>query len=160
MRNFDMSPFHRNTIGFDRLFSLLDQSAGLQDAPVAPSYPPYNIERMGEHAYRITLAVAGFSDADITIEQAANALTVKGHKEQANESDERVVVFQGIAGRAFERRFQLADYVTVTSAALENGLLHVDLVREVPEALKPRLISIGQASPRTSKPKTISAVAA
>jgi molecular chaperone IbpA len=160
MRHFDLSPFNRTTIGFDRLFSLLDQASGAQDTASAPSYPPYNIERTGEHAYRITLAVAGFSDAEIAIEQAANTLTVKGTKEQVSEGGARDILFQGIAARAFERRFHLADYVTVTGAELQHGLLHVDLVREVPEAMKPRTISIGQKEAAKAKPKAITAVAA
>jgi molecular chaperone IbpA len=160
MRHFDLSPFHRTTIGFDRLFSLLDQATSAQNTAPSPTYPPYNIERTGDHAYRITLAVAGFTDAEIAIEQAANTLTVKGVKEQVADGDVRDVLFQGIAARAFERRFQLADYVSVTGAALEHGLLHVDLVREVPEALKPRTITIGQKSATKAKPKAITAVAA
>jgi molecular chaperone IbpA len=158
MSHFDLSPFHRTTIGFDRLFSLLDQATTGQDTAPAATYPPYNIERTGDHAYRITLAVAGFNDAEIAIEQAANTLTVKGTKDHAN-GEPRDVLFQGIAARAFERRFQLADYVTVTTASLEHGLLHVDLVREVPEAMKPRTISIGEKAAKT-KPKAITAAAA
>ncbi len=161
MRHFDLSPYHRTTIGFDRLFSLLDQATSGQDAAAAPSYPPYNIERTGDHAYRITLAVAGFTDEEINIEQAANTLTVKGVKQPPAEVEVRDILFQGIAARAFERRFQLADYVTVTGATLEHGLLHVDLVREVPEAMKPRTVSIGQKQASgKSKPKAITAVAA
>ena len=140
MRHFDLSPLYRSTVGFDRLFSLLDQAAGVENAP---SYPPYNIERTAENAYRITIAVAGFSDADLSIESKENALTVRGEKQASDEDGQREVLHQGIAARAFERRFQLADYVQVTGASLENGLLHIDLVREIPEAKKPRLIPIG-----------------
>jgi molecular chaperone IbpA len=139
MRSFDLSPFHRTTIGFDRLFSLLDQVGG--DAQAAPTYPPYNIERTDENTYRISIAVAGFSDAELTIETVENSLLVKGEKENRDASASEFL-FRGIAARAFERRFQLADYVTVQSARLENGLLHIDLVREVPEAKKPRQIAI------------------
>jgi molecular chaperone IbpA len=108
----------------------------------APGYPPYNIERTGENAYRITVAVAGFADKDLSIETKENTLTIKGDKEHKEEKDGEVL-YQGIAARAFERVFQLADYVQVKGAALENGLLHVDLVREIPEAKKPRQIPIG-----------------
>ena len=140
MRHFDLSPLYRSTVGFDRLFSMLDQMAPAD----ASAYPPYNIERTGEHNYRITLAVAGFSEKDLTIEARENTLTVRGSKEQkGNEDSVPEVLYQGIAGRAFERRFQLADYVQVTGARLENGLLNVDLVREIPEAKKARQIPIG-----------------
>ena len=138
MRHFDLSPLYRTTVGFDRLFSMLDQVAGGEGAP---SYPPYDIERTGENAYRITMAVAGFADKDLSIEVHENTLTVKGEKKDERNS-ERQVLYRGIAGRAFERRFQLADHVTVQGASLENGLLHVDLVREVPEQLKPRQVPI------------------
>jgi molecular chaperone IbpA len=144
MRHFDLSPLYRSTVGFDRLFSLLDQ-AGSNDA--APSYPPYNIERTAENAYRITIAVAGFGEADLAIESKENALTVRGEKQSAGDGEKREVLHQGIAARAFERRFQLADYVQVTGASLENGLLHIDLVREIPEAKKPRQIAIGAGRP-------------
>ncbi|MDP4024774.1 Hsp20 family protein [Methylobacterium sp. NEAU 140] len=138
MRQFDLAPLYRSTVGFDRLFSALDQFAS---AETAPTYPPYNIERTGENAYRITVAVAGFTEADLSIEVRENALTLKG--ERKPEADKRAeFLHQGIAARAFERRFQIADHVQVTGAALENGLLHVDLVREVPEAKKPRRIEI------------------
>jgi molecular chaperone IbpA len=109
----------------------------------AQPYPPYNIERTGENAYRVTLAVAGFGEADIDIQAKENVLTVKGEKEDSKEESERDVLYRGIASRAFERRFQLADHVEVTGASLDNGLLHIDLVREIPEAMKPRKISIG-----------------
>ncbi len=141
MRTFDLSPLYRSTIGFDRLFSLLDQTSGVENAP---TYPPYNIERTDENAYRISIAVAGFSDADLALEVTDNLLTVRGDK-QAQQGDAKLnVLHQGIASRAFERRFQLADHVQVTGAALEHGLLHIDLVREVPEAKKPRIIPIGK----------------
>jgi molecular chaperone IbpA len=139
MRTFDLAPLYRSTVGFDRLFSMLD-GAGFDSA--APTYPPYNIERTGETAYRISIAVAGFAEADLTIEAKENTLTVKGERQEKGEK-EGEVLYQGIAARAFERRFQLADYVQVTGAQLSNGLLHVDLVREIPEAKKPRQIPIG-----------------
>jgi molecular chaperone IbpA len=144
MRHFDLSPLYRSTVGFDRLFSMLDQMAPTD----ASAYPPYNIERTGEHSYRITLAVAGFSENDLAIEARENTLTIRGSKDpKAGDESERApeVLYQGIAGRAFERRFQLADYVQVTGASLKNGLLNVDLVREIPEAKKPRQIPIGES---------------
>jgi molecular chaperone IbpA len=139
MRTFDLSPLYRSTVGFDRLFSMMD---GFE---AAPGYPPYNIERTGENDYRITVAVAGFGENEISIESKENTLTIKGAK-QATAQQDGEVLYQGIAGRAFERQFQLADYVQVKNAALENGLLHVDLVREIPEAKKPRQIPIGNAN--------------
>ena len=145
MRQYDLSPLYRSTIGFDRLFSLLDQSAGVE---TTPAYPPYNIERTGENAYRITLAVAGFSEADLAIETRDSTLSIKGSKETKPEGEGVApleVLHQGIAARAFERRFQLADHVKVTGATLEHGLLHVELLREVPEAAKPRQIAIACA---------------
>ncbi len=137
---YDLSPLYRSTVGFDRLFSLLDQAAS---GDAANTYPPYNIERTGEDAYRITVAVAGFGDNDIAIEQKENLLTIRGAREVRPGPAKNEVLYQGIAGRSFERRFQLADHVHVTGAALENGLLHVDLVREIPEASKPRRIPVG-----------------
>jgi len=139
MRQFDLSPLYRSTVGFDRLFSMLDQMNGPE---AANSYPPYNIERTGENAYRISVAVAGFTDKDIGIEVKENVLAVRGEKQVRDEDRKAEVLYQGIAARTFERRFQLADHVQVTGASLENGLLHIDLVREIPEAKKPRLIPI------------------
>ncbi len=136
MRTFDLAPLYRSTVGFDRLFSMLD---GFE---TAPGYPPYNIERTGENDYRITIAVAGFGEKDLSIESKENTLTIKGAK-QAKQEQAGQVLHQGIAARAFERVFQLADYVVVKAAKLENGLLHVELVREIPEAKKPRQIPIG-----------------
>ncbi|TNC14147.1 Hsp20 family protein [Methylobacterium terricola] len=141
MRQFDLAPLYRSTVGFDRLFSALDQFV---TSDAAPTYPPYNIERTAENAYRITLAVAGFTDQDLSIETRENALTVKG--ERKAEAKQAEFLHQGIAARGFERRFQLADHVQVTGAVLENGLLHVDLVREIPEAKKPRQIQIASGS--------------
>ncbi|HVY56735.1 MAG TPA: Hsp20 family protein [Xanthobacteraceae bacterium] len=149
MRTFDLSPLYRSTVGFDRLFSLLDQ--GLE--ATAPSYPPYNIERTGENAYRITVAVAGFSEPELSIETKQNTLFIRGEKQVKAEDKKSEVLYQGIAARAFERVFQLADYVEVKGAALENGLLHVDLVREIPESMKPRQIPIGGGTPRVINAK-------
>jgi molecular chaperone IbpA len=143
MRTFDLAPLYRSTVGFDRLFSMLD-GAGFEQAP---TYPPYNIERTGENAYRISIAVAGFADNELTIETKENTLTIKGEKQEKSENQGEVL-YQGIAARAFERRFQLADYVQVSGAQLANGLLHVDLVREIPEAKKPRQIPIGGGKPK------------
>src|SRR5476649_2726396 len=144
MRNYDLSPLYRSTMGFDRLFSLLDQHSGVESA--SPTYPPYNIERTGENAYRITVAVAGFADNELSIETRENTLTVRGSRESApnRQSEKRELLHQGIAARAFERRFQLADHVTATGATTQNGLLHIDLVREVPEAQKPRTLEINK----------------
>ena len=138
------------TVGFDRLFSLLDNAAGFDNS--APSYPPYNIERTGENAYRISVAVAGFTDQDLSIEVKEHALTVRGEKKQSDERKAEVL-YQGIAARTFERRFQLADGVQVTGAALENGLLHIELVREIPEAKKPKLIPIASHGAKTIEAK-------
>ena len=138
MRQYDLAPLYRNTVGFDRLFSMLDQPVSVD---AAPSYPPYNIERTGENAYRISIAVAGFTDRDLTIEVKENTLSVRGER-KLSEERKTDVLHQGIAARSFDRRFQLADGVQVTGAALENGLLHLDLVREIPEAKKPKLIPI------------------
>ena len=147
MRTFDLAPLYRSTVGFDRLFSMLD---GFE---AAPGYPPYNIERTGENAYRISVAVAGFGENELSIEAKENTLTIKGEKQVKDEKNSGEVLYQGIAARAFERVFQLADYVQVKGAALENGLLHVDLVREIPEAKKPRQIRSATVSPRWSRPK-------
>ncbi|MDD7911848.1 MULTISPECIES: Hsp20 family protein [Pseudovibrio] len=139
MRHFDLSPLYRSTVGFDRLFSMLDTATGEQSS----AYPPYNIERTGENAYRITMAVAGFTEEELSIEAKEHALTISGEK--APEADDREVLYRGIASRAFERRFQIAEYVKVVGASLEHGLLHIDLVRELPEAMKPRKIDIKTA---------------
>ncbi|MFZ0126956.1 MAG: Hsp20 family protein [Xanthobacteraceae bacterium] len=144
MRTFDFAPLYRSTVGFDRMFSVLDQFEGVEDP--GSNYPPYNIERTGENAYRISVAVAGFTDADLSIDTNENRLAIRGDK-QANDGEKtRDVLYQGIAARTFERSFQLADHVEVKGASLENGLLHVDLVREIPEAMKPRSIPIVSSS--------------
>lgn len=142
---FDLTPLYRSTVGFDRLARMLDEASSFE----APSYPPYNIERLAEDEYRITMAVAGFAPEDIAIEVKGNALTVSGKKAEKTETKTEFL-HQGIASRAFERRFQLADHVQVQGAGLENGLLHISLKREVPEALKPRTIPVnGVQAPKT-----------
>ncbi|HEY2137786.1 MAG TPA: Hsp20 family protein [Xanthobacteraceae bacterium] len=146
MRTFDLAPLYRTTVGFDRLFSMLDQGAGFEGS--GSTYQPYNIERTGENAYRITVAVAGFAEPEISIEAKQNTLTIKGEKQAKTDEKKGEVLYQGIAGRAFERVFQLAEHVDVRGASLENGLLHVDLVREIPEAMKPRQIPIGNGKAR------------
>ena len=139
MATYDLAPFYRSTVGFDRLFSLLDRAT----ADTSPGYPPYNIERTGENAYRITVAVSGFAKDELSIVAKENTLTIKGEKTVSeNGKDKSEVLYRGIAARAFERAFQLADFVLVKNASLEHGLLHVDLVREIPEAKKPRAIPI------------------
>jgi molecular chaperone IbpA len=140
MRTFDLSPLYRSTVGFDRLFSMLDQAPSFEGG--GSPYPPYNIERTGENAYRVTIAVAGFAESDLSIEAKENTLTVKGEKRAKTDGEKAEVLYQGIAARAFERVFRLADFVEVKAAALQNGLLHIDLVREIPEAMKPRTIRI------------------
>jgi len=126
------------------MFSMLDQFEGVEDS--GSNYPPYNIERTGENAYRISVAVAGFTDADLSINTNENRLAIRGNKQANDEENPRDVLYQGIAARTFERSFQLADHVEVKGASLENGLLHVDLVREIPEAMKPRSIPIVSSS--------------
>lgn len=139
MRTFDMTPLFRNSVGFDRMARLLDGVGAEQ----GPSYPPYNIEKVDESSYRITMAVAGFAESDLDVQVKDNQLTVTGRVEKSDsEEKERHYLHRGIAERAFERRFNLADHIKVAGANLVNGLLHVDLVREVPEAMKPRTISI------------------
>jgi len=148
MRHYDFSPLYRSTVGFDRFASLLDQVTAADAS--ANNYPPYNIERTDEDTYRITLAVAGFSEDELNIEAKDGQLIVSGKKVPAE--GEVNYLHRGIAERAFERRFQLADHVRATGAITENGLLHVDLVREVPEALKPKTIQIAKA-PKITKQK-------
>lgn len=135
---FDLTPLYRSTVGFDRLFNALD---GLHNGDSAPTYPPYNIERISDDEYRITMAVAGFGEDDLSIEVKENTLNVAGKRPEKTEGEAKVL-HQGIAARSFERRFQLADHVEVKGAGLENGLLHIDLKRELPEAMKPRTIQI------------------
>jgi molecular chaperone IbpA len=156
MRHVDFSPLYRSTVGFDRLFTMLDTLAAPEGAQ---TYPPYNIERTGENAYRISMAVAGFSDDEIAIEAHRNVLTVKGEKAEEENKDDAEFLYRGIASRAFERRFQLADHVEVNGAELKNGLLHIDLKRNIPEELKPRKIAISVAGGEKSS-KRIEAKAA
>jgi molecular chaperone IbpA len=141
MRRFDLTPLYRSTVGFDHLASILDQLASNDSDN---GFPPYNIERLGENEYRITLAVAGFSLDDLSIDMKEGTLTVRGEK-KVQEKD-REYLHRGIAARNFERRFRLADHVEATGAALENGFLHVDLKRELPEAMKPRVIPINKSA--------------
>ena len=147
MRQFDLSPLYRSTIGFDRLFNMIDQAAGLE---TMPGYPPYNIERTGENAYRISVAVAGFAVTDLSIETKENTLTIHGSRERegGSETAKPEVIYKGIETRSFERRFQLADHVEVKGADFSDGLLHIDLQRNLPERMKPRTISIGGANPK------------
>lgn len=139
----EFAPFYRSAIGFDRLFQMLDQSVGFDSES---TYPPYNIERTGENAYRISLAVAGFAQDELKIEVKEQTLSISGEKEADPEG--KTYLHRGIAARAFERRFQLADHVDVTGAKFENGLLHVDLIHNIPESKKPRTIAIGTAGPK------------
>jgi molecular chaperone IbpA len=134
MRSFDLSPLFRSTVGFDRMFDMLDQAAD-----TSQGYPPYNIERTDENKYRITVAVAGFADKDLNVDVRDGVLSVTGKREDGGKQS---YLYHGIAGRAFERRFQLAEHVEVKGAKLENGLLHVDLERSIPEEKKPRRIQI------------------
>ena len=140
MRNYDLSPLFRSTVGFDRLARLVDSATRFDDA--SAGYPPYNIEKTGDEDYRVTMAVAGFSADEIDITVHENTLTVTGQAKQAD-APATQFLHRGIARRAFERRFQLADHIKIKGAALNNGLLDIELVREVPEQLKPRKIEIG-----------------
>ena len=138
MRQIDFAPLYRSSVGFDRLFDMLDSVPGFDAGPAA--YPPYNIERLGENEYRITMAVAGFSEDELKVDVKEQILNVRGDKKA--EDKERQFLHRGIAARAFERRFQLADHVEIKGADLKDGLLHIDLVRNVPERLKARTIAI------------------
>jgi molecular chaperone IbpA len=146
MRRFDFSPLYRQTVGFEHLANLIEQ---LASAEGDNGFPPYNIERLGENEYRITMAVAGFSLNDLAIEVKEGALSVRG--EQSSEVKDREYLHRGIAARNFERRFRLADYIEVSGATLENGLLHIELKREIPEAMKPRTINISQTAKNGAK---------
>lgn len=141
MRRFDLAPLYRATVGFDQMADMMDRI--LTDTASTPSYPPYNIEKTADDAWRISIAVAGFTEDDLSVELRENALIVSAKK--AEDKDERVYLHRGIANRAFERRFTLADHVRVSGASHVNGMLNIDLVREVPEALKPRRIEISSA---------------
>ncbi|WP_174770070.1 Hsp20 family protein [Maritimibacter fusiformis] len=151
MRNFDLSPLYRATVGFDQLAEMMDRV--FTNDVSRETYPPYNIEKTGDDAWRISVAVAGFTDDELNVEVKENALFISARK--AEDDQERTYLYRGIATRAFERRFHLAEHVRVTGAAHENGMLHIDLVREVPEALKPRRIEI--ASSRDVETKAIEA---
>lgn len=153
MRHYDLTPLYRSTVGFDRVFKALENLANLDNDT---GYPPYNIERLGENAYRISMAVAGFAETDLAAEVRDGVLTVRGER-KADASEATAVLHRGIAARAFERRFQLADHVTVTGASLRHGLLHVDLVRELPEAKRPRTIPIRAADTAADTDVAISA---
>ncbi|MCT8997718.1 Hsp20 family protein [Chelativorans intermedius] len=145
MRHVDFSPLYRSTVGFDRLFTMLDSLGQLDNGQ---TYPPYNIERTGENAYRISMAVAGFSEDEISVEAHRNVLTVKGERNEEKQDENTEVLYRGIAARSFERRFQLADHVEVEGATLKDGLLHIALVRNIPEDMKPRKIAI--TTPKTA----------
>lgn len=150
MRNYDLTPLYRATVGFDRMADLLDRVL-TQDSTTS-TYPPYNIEKTAEGAYRISIAVAGFAEPELSVEQREQELIVAARK--ASEDQARTYLHRGIATRAFEKRFQLADHVRVTGALHENGMLHIDLLREVPEALKPRQIPITRVAPNVIEAQT------
>lgn len=137
MRTVDFTPLYRNAIGFDRLFNMMEANSTKNSSG---GYPPYNIEQQDENHFRITMAVAGFAEDQLDLTQKENMLIVKGERKA---EEEKKYVYQGIAERDFERKFQLADYVKVVGASMENGLLHIDLEREIPEAMQPRKIAIG-----------------
>jgi molecular chaperone IbpA len=140
MRNLDFTPLYRASVGFDQLLKSLDSANRVEQS--APGYPPYNIEKVSDEAYRIVMAVAGFGEGDLDVTAKENSLVISGRKEKAEEDSESRYLHRGIATRAFERRFDLADHIKVTGAKLENGVLSVDLLREIPEAMKPRTIAI------------------
>src|SRR3954447_9012163 len=140
MRSYDFSPLWRSTIGFDRLFDLAESAQRATE----DNYPPYNIERLGEDSYQISLAVAGFAPEEISITAEQNVVTIEGNR---SEKTQREYLYRGISTRAFKRQFNLADYVQVKNASFDNGLLKIELVREIPEAMKPRRIAINGAPP-------------
>jgi molecular chaperone IbpA len=146
MRRLDLTPLYKSSIGFDHLASVLDQLSNLESEN---GFPPYNIERLEENNYRISMAVAGFGDNDLTIEVKEGTLTIHGEKKGDDKT--RQYIHQGIAARNFERRFRLAEYVEVSAATLEHGLLHIDLKRELPEAMKPRTITIAKGQPASAR---------
>lgn len=147
MRQFDYAPLYRSTVGFDRLVQLLDAATGIEPDS---GYPPYNIERLNDQSYRITMAVAGFAEGDLKIDVKENALSVRGEKKSEN-GEKRRFLHRGIGERAFERRFQLADYVEVTGAALKDGILDIQLTRNLPERMKPRTVPIGTTTPSSTR---------
>jgi molecular chaperone IbpA len=152
MRHFDFAPLYRSTVGFDRLAQLLDSVTVPDNEAV---YPPYNIERLADNEYRVTMAVAGFSQDELKVDVKEGSLAVRGEKKAEEGAGERKFLHRGIAARSFERRFQLADHVEVKGADLKDGLLHIDLVRNLPERMKPRTVAIGKGS----EAKEIEAVA-
>ncbi len=157
MNTFDFSPLFRSAVGFDHLYSKLDHAT--RTAQSQPSYPPYNIELIDEDSYRITMALAGFSESDLSIQTENNVLTITG--QQVDQKEERQYLHRGIAARNFEHRFQLAEHVKVTSANLVNGLLNIELVREIPEAMKPHTVAINvSADSNVNKLKDTSVKAA
>lgn len=150
MRTFDLSPLYRATVGYDRIADMMDRA--LAADITQPSYPPYNIEKTSETSYRITVAVAGFSADDLTVEVKESALLIAARKASEDPAnDNRAFLHRGIATRAFERRFQLADHVRVSGASHADGMLHIDLIREVPETAKPRRIEIARADDLQAK---------
>ena len=153
MRTYDLSPLYRATVGFDRIADIMDRVLAADVAQ--PTYPPYNIEKLGDNAYRISIAVAGFTEDELNVEQNETQLVVSARKSESEEG--RTYLHRGIATRAFERKFQLADHVRVTGATHADGMLHVDLVREVPEALKPRRIAIASGTPAAGQREAIEA---
>ena len=150
MRNYDFAPLYRSTVGFDRLANMLDRA--LTADVGTNTYPPYNIEKSGENTYRISIAVAGFNDEELSVEMRDGQLAVSAKKAEAEDQDAIKYLHRGIASRAFEKRFQMADHVRPVGAETKDGLLHIDLVREVPEALKPRRIEIATAGTIDAKP--------
>ena len=147
MRTYDLSPLFRSSVGFDHMARVLDSLS----SEATPAYPPYNIEKTGEEEYRITMAVAGFGEKDLEIRTQENKLVITGRIEKVDDAEQRTFLHRGIAERAFERQFSLADHVKVVAANLENGLLHVELAREVPEAMKPRTIEINNANGKSRR---------
>ena len=147
MRNFDFAPLYRATVGFDQIADIMDRVLAADGAQ--PTYPPYNIEKTADDSYRISIAVAGFSSDDLSVDVKEHALVVSARK--AEDTTDRAYLHRGIATRAFERRFQLADHVRVVGASHADGLLHIDLTREIPEALKPRRIEIASQAPAIEK---------
>ena len=144
MHNFDLSPLFRTSVGFDRLNNLFDAALHIDEAP---SYPPYNIEKLDADRYSITMAVAGFGEADVEVLVKDNTLTVNGKIGDAEEA--KSYLYRGIAGREFNRSFQIADHIKVTGAELDNGLLHIELIREIPEEMRPRRIAIGNSKAKS-----------
>lgn len=154
MRQVDFSPLYRSTVGFDRLFNMFDN---LSQPEGAQAYPPYNIERIKENSYRISMAVAGFEESELDICAYRNQLIVKGEKQEAKDDENGDFLYRGIASRSFERRFHLADHVEVVGASLKNGLLHIELARHIPDEMKPRKIEVKTAESGANTNKRINA---